>query len=202
MPAEKAINKVVYGSRTLIDLTGDTAVENKVLSGYTFHKADGTIVTGSCTFDANTQDATATVGEVLNSKTFYKGGQKLVGTMANIGAQTSSITTKAQEVGISQGYHDGSGKVSIDVTEQNKIISGNIRNGVEILGVTGSYTGSELIKATTLSATPYTTSQTILPSDKGDYDYFTQVSIAAIAYSESDNAAGGKTATIGTVAPA
>ena len=31
------INKVVYDGNTLIDLTGDTVQQNKVLSGYTFH---------------------------------------------------------------------------------------------------------------------------------------------------------------------
>ena len=36
-----AINKVVYGSETLIDLTGDTVTADKVLSGYTFHGKDG-----------------------------------------------------------------------------------------------------------------------------------------------------------------
>ena len=57
-------------------------------------------------------------------------------------------------------------------------------------------------KATALSVTPYMTAQTIQPSDKGDYNYFTQVSVAAIAVVETDNAAGGKTVTIGTAAPA
>lgn len=35
--AEKNINKVIYGGKTLIDLTSDTATADKVLSGYTFH---------------------------------------------------------------------------------------------------------------------------------------------------------------------
>lgn len=196
------INKVVYGNETLIDLTGDTAVESKVLSGYTFHKASGATATGSCTYDANTQDATALPSEVLTGKTYYKAGSKATGTMTNIGAQNSSISSKTQQVSISQGYHDGSGKVSIDTTEQAKLIAGNIKSGVTLLGVVGTYTGSELIKATTASVTPYTTSQTILPQDLGDYDYVTEISVSAIAYTEVDNDAGGKTVTIGTVAPA
>jgi hypothetical protein len=61
--------------------------------------------------------------------------------------------------------------------------------------------GSEDVKATSLSATPYTTAKTYLPTSLGDYNYFSQVSVAAIAYTETDNAAGGKTATVGTVAP-
>lgn len=36
-----AINKVVYGGDTLIDLTGDTVTEADVMQGVTFHSADG-----------------------------------------------------------------------------------------------------------------------------------------------------------------
>ena len=39
--ANQHVNKVVFGNNTLIDLTADTATEEKVLAGYTFHKADG-----------------------------------------------------------------------------------------------------------------------------------------------------------------
>lgn len=40
---------------------------------------------------------------------------------------------------IPQGYHNGSGKVAISESEQAKIIASNIKKGVSILGVTGSY---------------------------------------------------------------
>ena len=42
-----AINKVVYGSQTLIDLTGDTVSVSDVVSGVTFHLRDGSIGTGT-----------------------------------------------------------------------------------------------------------------------------------------------------------
>lgn len=42
-------NKVIYGNTTLIDLTSDTAVESDVASGKSFHRKDGTKVTGSAT---------------------------------------------------------------------------------------------------------------------------------------------------------
>ena len=196
------VSKVIYGNQTLIDLTSDTVVANKLLDGYTAHGADGAPITGTCTFDADTQDATATAAEILATKTAYKAGAKITGTMPNIGKQNSEITTKAQAVSISQGYHDGSGTVSISATEQAKLIADNIREGVTILGVLGTMSGSEDVKATSLSATPYTTAKIYLPTTQGDYNYFSQVSVAAIAYNETDNAAGGKTATISTVAPA
>lgn len=193
-----AINKVVFGNQTLIDLTADTITPADLQSGVTAHDASGAAITGTSTKDSDTTDATATVGEILSTKTAYARGTKLTGTMPNNGAVSGVITTKAQEYSVPQGYHDGSGKVKIDTTEQAKIIEGNIKSGVQILGVTGTYTG-EAISAQTKSATPYTTAQTILP-DSG-YDYLSEVDIAAIAYTETPNAAGGVTATIGTVAP-
>ncbi len=192
--ADKYVSKVVYGGKTLIDLTADTVTADKVLSGYTTHGKDGAAITGTCTFDADTGDATAAVAEILTGKTAYVNGVKLTGTMKNNGAVTGTITTKAGVYTIPIGYHDGAGKVSISSTEQAKIIAGNIRSGVTILGVTGTMSGSEDVKAQAKSATPATTAQTILP-DTG-YNYLSQVTIAAIPYVESDNSAGGVTVTI------
>lgn len=194
--ANEYTNKVILGSEVLIDLTGDDIAANDVLAGKKAHLPSGEPIVGTCPYDADTSDATATAAEILSGKTAYKAGAKLTGTMANRGAQTSKITAKAQSVQIQQGYHDGSGSVSIDSTEQAKIIPGNIKNGVQMLGVTGSYTGSELIKATAGNATPALTAQTKLPSDFGDYDYFTQFVVAAIPVTRVDNTAGGVTVTI------
>jgi len=193
-----AISKVVFGNTTLLDLTSDTITANDLAYGVTAHGADGEVITGTSTKDSDTQDATAVAGEILATKTAYARGSKITGTMPNRGGVTGTISTKAGTYSIQAGYHDGSGTVSIDSTEQAKIIEDNIKSGVEILGVTGTYTG-EAISAQTKNATPYTTAQTILP-DSG-YDYLAQVNIAAISYVETDNAAGGKTATIGDVAP-
>ena len=189
------VNKVIYGGNTLIDLTGDTATADKVLSTYTFHDATGASKTGTCDFDVDSSDCTATVAEVLATKTFAKGGSVLTGTMPNRGAVTGTISTKAQQYTIQQGYHDGSGKVGISSTEQAKIIATNIRSGVEILGVTGTMSGSEDVHAQAKTVTPTATAQTVLP-DSPTYNYLTQVTVNAIPYVETDNAAGGKTVTI------
>ena len=193
-----AKNKIIYGNEVLIDLTGDTVVANKMLYGYTAHDASGTVITGSCTFDSDTSDADATSSEILDTKTAYVNGNKITGEMPNRGGITGTISTKAQEYSVQNGYHDGSGKVKIDTTEQAKIIPENIKAGVTILGEVGIYTGEE-IHAQTRNVTPYTTAQTILPEQ--GYDYLAQVNVAAIAYTETPNAQGGTTVTIGTVAP-
>lgn len=199
MANNQYVNKVIYGGQTLIDLTGDDVTASDVLSGKKFHLPSGEHGTGSCNYDADTSDATATAAEILINKTAYKNGSKLTGTMPNNGAVNGTISTKGGQYTVPQGYHDGSGKVSISSTEQAKIIAGNIKSGVEILGVTGDYTG-EAITAEAVNVTPYTTSQTILPPTGADY--ISQVNVAAIAYTETDNSAGGKTVTIGSVAPA
>lgn len=190
-----AVSKVVYGGEVLIDITGDTVTKDKLLSGYTAHGADGEPITGTCTYDANTQDATATVAEILYGKTAYNKGVKLTGTMPNNGAVTGTITTKAGQYTIPQGYHDGSGKVGISSTEQQKLIASNIRNGVTILGVTGNMSTTEGANPQSKSVTPSTSEQTILP-DAG-YNYLSQVVVYAIPYVESENSAGGITVTIG-----
>lgn len=190
-----AVSKVIYGGNTLIDLTADTVVKDKLLKGYTAHGADGELVTGACEFDANTQDATASESEILFAKTAYVRGTKKTGTMPNQGGMKDYIATKDEEVEIPQGYHDGSGKVGIDSTERAKLIPGNIREGVTVLGVTGTMSGSEDVHAQSKTVTPTVGGMRVLP-DEG-YNYLTEVTITVFPYSESDNAAGGKTVTIG-----
>lgn len=189
-----AISKVVYGGNTLIDLTADTVEASKLLVGITAHGADGEAITGTCNYDANTQDATATAAEILSGKTAYNKGARVTGTMKNNGAVTGTISTKTGTYTVPQGYHDGSGKVSIDSTEQAKLIPGNIREGVTILGIAGEMSGTEGANPQSKTVTPTTAQQTILP-DEG-YNYLSQVVVAAIPYVESDNSAGGKTVTI------
>lgn len=179
---------------TLIDLTADTITAADLASGKTAHGADGEAIIGTNTKDVDTTNATALVAEVLTGKTFAARGSMLTGTMPNRGKQTGTISTKSGTVGIQNGYHDGSGTVQIASSEQAKIIAENIKDGVQILGVTGTYTG-EGVTAQTKNATPSWDSQQILP-DSG-YDYLAAVNIAAIPYVEELNAAGGKTVTIG-----
>ena len=71
-----AVSKVVYGGRTLIDLTGDNITADKLKSGYTAHGADGEIA--------------------------YVRGKKVTGTMKNNGASQGKISTKAAKYTIPQ----------------------------------------------------------------------------------------------------
>lgn len=193
--ANEYVSKVVLSNgTTLIDLTGDTISPDKVLSDITFHDKSGSPMAGTCTYDSDTSEDTAAQSEILATKTAHARGAQLTGTMPNNGGVTGTISTVAGQYTVAQGYHDGSGKVSIASAEQAKLIAGNIKSGVQILGVTGSYSG-EAITAQTKSATPSWSQQTIQP-DSG-YDYLSAVTVASIPIAYSDNAAGGQTVTIG-----
>jgi len=193
--ANQYVNKVIYGGSTLIDLTADTITAAQLLEGVTAHDKSGAPITGTLTYDADTSDATAVAAEILSTKTAYVNGAKVTGTMPNRGKVTGTISTVDGTYTIQNGYHDGSGTVGIDTTEQSKIIASNIREGVTILGVTGTMSGEEGVNAQAKTATPTTTAQTITP-DTG-YNYLSQVTVAAIPYTETDNVTGGKTVTIG-----
>lgn len=195
--ADKNINKVVYGSTVLIDLTADTVTEDKILTSFTAHDKAGNIITGTCDFDVNSQDATVAVAEILSGKTAYARGVKLEGTMPNNGAVSLTISERDEAVSIAQGYHDGSGTVSISDTEKAKLIASNIKQGITILGITGTLEPSSSVTVHAKTVTPTTSEQVVLP-DEG-YDYLSQVTVAAIPYVTTDNSAGGQTATIAGV---
>ena len=190
------VNKVVVNGVTKIDLTGDTITADKVLAGFTAHDKSGAPITGSSPFNADTSGTTAGADEVLAGEKFIgPTGQEVTGTMPNRGGAGGSISNKAQEITIQQGYHDGSGKVSIASGEQEKIVAGNIKQGITILGITGTYGGEEVRVQANKNATPTFESQSVTP-DSG-YDYLAQVTVAAIPVTELDNAQGGKTLTVG-----
>ena len=95
----------------------------------------------------------------------------------NRGAATGTIATADGEYTIQAGYHNGGGKVTIDATEKGKITAGNIKSGVSILGVTGTYSG-EAVKLQNKNITP-TKSKQDVTADEG-YDALGMVSVAPI----------------------
>lgn len=190
-----AYNKVIYGGKTLIDLSSDTISADKLLKDLTAHDKTGELITGTCTYDSDTSDATAAVAEILKGKTAYARGTKITGTMPNNGAVAGTISTKTGAYTVPQGYHDGSGKVTIDSAEQAKLVANNIREGVTILGIKGTMSSTEGLKSQTKTIIPKTTKQTVTP-DEG-FNAISTVTVEAIPYVETENAAGGTTVTIG-----
>ena len=151
------------------------------------------IINGKTVVDL--RNDTVSADKLLKGVTAHdKTGVKITGTMPNNGAVSGSIATKDGQYTVPQGFHNGSGKVGIASTEKAKLIPGNIKSGVEVLGVTGSYSG-ESINAQTKSVTPSFAQQVVQPED--GYDYLSTVTVAAIPVAYADNAAGGRTVTIG-----
>ena len=190
------INKLIVGEEVKFDLTQDDITPEKLAKGIKAHDKSGAPIVGTSTFDADTKDATATAAEILLGKTAYKAGAKITGTMPNNGAKTLNITKKATPVTIPMGFHDGSGKAQIDPTEAAKIIPENIRDGIAILGVTGTMSGTEDAKPQAKTVTPTFEAQEVTP-DSPDYNYLSSVKVNAIPVTYTDNEAGGQTVKIG-----
>ena len=60
----KYVNKVIVGGRTLIDLTQDDVVPEKVAAGLIFHDMTGAKKTGTNTYTIDASSATATAATV------------------------------------------------------------------------------------------------------------------------------------------
>lgn len=190
------VNKVVINGATKIDLTADTVSAANLLAGITAHDRSGAPIEGTMPSLADaTADATATTATILSGSTAYVAGAKVTGAMPNVGAQTITIDDKDDEIAITAGYHDGSGVAKLDATEKSKLISGNIKSGVSLFGIVGDYTGSENVRLQAKSSTP-TFSQQTITADAG-YTGLSQVAVAAIPVTYSDNAQGGVSMVIG-----
>ena len=129
----------IHGDGSLGSYFGDAMPED-VRKGKRFTSKDG-VVTGTMEESSgiDTSDATVTAPDILTGKTAYGKDGKLTGSMRNNGAVNKTISSKSESYTIPQGYHNGSGKVAISESEQEKIIAANIKKGISILGVTGSY---------------------------------------------------------------
>lgn len=194
--ANQYVNKVIIGSEVKLDLTQDDITPDKLAAGIKAHDKSGAPIVGSSTFDADTSDANAVAAELLKDKTAYVNGVKVTGTMPNNGAKTLNIVNKSTPVTIPTGFHDGSGKAQIDPTEAAKLIPTNIREGITVLGVTGTMSGSEGMKPQAKNVTPTFAQQEVLP-DEG-YNCLSSVTVAAIPVTYTDNEQGGQTLKVGT----
>lgn len=117
--------------------------QNVVINGVTYQNAPEVDIPKSGGGTAkfyDTSDATGAAGDTLAGKDVYGPNGKQSGSMTENGAVSGTISTKAGQYTIPEGHHNGSGKVQISSTEQAKIIAGNIKSGVTILGQAGKST--------------------------------------------------------------
>ena len=97
--ANQYVNKVIIGNEVKIDLTGDDITAEKLAKGIKAHDKSGAPIVGTCPFDTDTSEATATAAEVLNGKTFGAGGEVKTGSMPNQGGKTLEVTEKYHRPG-------------------------------------------------------------------------------------------------------
>ncbi|SDX83461.1 hypothetical protein [Tepidimicrobium xylanilyticum] len=86
---------------------------------------------------------TAQPNHVLEGITFGTEDGLKVGTMPNRGAINRTITTQGGQIVIPEGYHNGSGIVKAQFAN---LIAENIKKGVNIGGVTGTYEPTPTLK--------------------------------------------------------
>lgn len=114
--------------------------QNVVINGVTYQNVPEVDIPKSGGGTAkfyDTASANITSADVLTGKTGFGASGEVSGGMVDNGSTSGTISTKAGTVTIPVGYTSG-GTVSISSTEQNKIIAGNIKSGVTLLGVAGS----------------------------------------------------------------
>lgn len=85
----------------------------------------------------DTSGATASSSDILSGKSAFLGSGTVTGTMSNNGAVSGSIAKADGTYTIPAGFHNGSGSVRISQEEQAKLVSGNIKSGVTVLGISG-----------------------------------------------------------------
>lgn len=187
-------NKVVLSDGTvLIDLTMDDVKPEYVQNGIKFHDKSGATQTGTSTKTVDASSVTAEAAEVLAGETFGRGNEIAVGTMPNNSGENVLVTSKSGTA-IPRGYYDGAGAAKISEEDAAKLVPENIKEGVTILGVTGEF-GADDISSQSKEVTPTFEDQQVLP-DSG-YAFLSGVLVRAIPVTTTDNAAGGKTVTIG-----
>lgn len=187
-------NKVVLSDGTvLIDLTMDDVKPEHVQKGIKFHDKTGAEKTGTNTKTVDASGVTAESAEVLAGETFGRGSEVATGTMPNNSGKDVIVTGKTG-TSIPRGYYDGSGVAKISEEDAEKIVPANIKDGVTILGITGSF-GADDISSQSKEVKPTFADQQISP-DSG-YSFLSGVLVKAIPVLYTDNNAGGQTVTIG-----
>ena len=111
-----AVNKVVYGTTVLVDLTGDSVTPDKLAKGETAHNAAGEPITGTMEAGIDTSDATATASDMADGTTAYVNGEKITGTAKNVKPGSATGWSSAPAPNVS-----GNGNIgfSIEVNEPN-----------------------------------------------------------------------------------
>lgn len=111
----------------VFDSTGTEKIDKMVKDGTSFY---------------NPEFMTATSADLLLNKTAVGSSGEITGSMPNNGAVNITPSTSAQT--IPAGYTSGGTVAAVDNTIDANITPENIKAGVTILGITGTYTGEDI----------------------------------------------------------
>lgn len=193
--ANKYTSKVVLATgEVVIDLTQDDIKPEHVQKDIYFHDKTGERKQGTNTKTVDASGATAEAAEVLAGRTFGKGAEMQTGTMPDNSGKNIEITSTSGTP-IPKGFSDGSGVAKLSAADLAKLVPGNIKEGVSILGVEGDF-GTDDFSSTSKEVTPTFQEQVFNPSDDG-VTFYSSVKVNAIPVTRTDNEFGGVTVTIG-----
>ena len=161
-----------------------TALQNKGISAASSHDfadfaADiAAIVTGGTIQSSKRVSASVSGPTYVTPDSGYDGLAQVIVNMITRQAKTVTPGAANQTVSPDSGYQ---GLSSVTVEGDADLVAGNIKNGVSIFGVTGSYSGgSPSLQSKSVSPS---TSQQVVSPDSG-YDGLSQVTVAAIQTQE------------------
>ena len=108
-----------------------------------YHNGSGKVTANSLANQTKVDSGKTAVAaaQMLSGYQGWVNGSKISGSMANQGAQNKTITpsASAQSYTIPAGYHNGSGKISVPAV--SNLSAANIKKGVVVGGVTGTWSG-------------------------------------------------------------
>lgn len=142
-----AAGQYLSGAQTIKAVTTANISAANIKKGVTIKVGDANdddrIATATGTFSAantvSSGQTAAGAAQIITGYSAFVDGAEVKGSIASNGSTSGTISTKTGTVTIPAGYTTG-GTVSISSTEQAKIVSGNIKSGVTLLGVAGSST--------------------------------------------------------------
>lgn len=128
----------ITGTSTKVNTSDANAVAGDIATGKTAY-VNGVKLTGThtCPPGLDTSDANATATDILTGKTAYVNGSKVTGTIPSVEAAT--ITPGTLDQTISAGQYVAGAQT---IKGEPNLLAENIKNGVSIFGVSGTYQSS------------------------------------------------------------
>lgn len=139
----------ITGTSTKVNTSDANAVAGDIVTGKTAY-VNGVKLTGThtCPPGLDTSDANATAADILTGKTAYVNGSKITGSIPSVEAATITPGTLDQTINAGQ-YMAGAQTIK----GEPNLLAENIKNGVSIFGVSGTYNPSTGIDTSDATAT-------------------------------------------------